>query len=488
MNPTQNTTPSDPPNNQADNPNPSNPQWSEWVEQLEAILDNANKTDPNQPQSPNNTNTENIIPENTLNEIAALYPGDAAQLYQSLNAENRAALLNLATSQFNAAAIAWLDESLVQELAEQLGIKKVARTLAKLDSDDALAVFDDLNPEFRNQLLAWLPPKTKTHIQRGLLFNEETAGRIMQSEVPVAPQSWTVGQTIDWMRSFRKDLISDFYELIVVDPQYKPVGRIPLSRILKNQRNTPLTKLTETRIHPIPANTPQETVANLFKRYALVSAPVVDENGRLLGTITADDIFEVIEDELQQDLLKLVGLRNTSLFGGLHKAMAARLPWLLINLLTVLLAAAVIDAFANTIQRYVALAALLPVVASIGGNAGTQSLAVAVRGLATEVLERGQHARFLKREIAINFLNGLVMATLSGTLAALWFQEPILGIIVAFAMSANLIVAGLAGALVPIILQRIGADPAVSSSVFVTTATDIAGFFILLALASLVFV
>ncbi|MDA7982003.1 MAG: magnesium transporter [Alphaproteobacteria bacterium] len=435
--------------------------------------------------------SDNSPPDNSgadsLPDIAALHPGELAQLYQSLDDDRRQTLLRESGARFNAAALAWLDESLVQEVAETLGAAKVARALSEMDSDDALAVFEDLAEDFRDRLFVWLSPATRGHIRRGLQFAEGTAGRIMQSEVPVAPQTWNVGQTIDWMRSFRKDLPTDFYELIVVDPRYHPVGRIPLSRILKNRRATPLTELTETRIHPIAADTSQEAVANLFKRYALVSAPVVDGDGRLLGAVTADDIFEVIEEELQQDLLKLVGLRDAGLFGGLSRSMGSRLPWLAVNFLTVLLAAAVIDAFSGTIERYVALAALLPVVASIGGNAGTQSLAVAVRGLATETLERGQHGRFLRREILISFANGVVMAVLAGGLAGFWFDEPRLGLVVGVAMVANLFVAGLAGGLVPIVLQRIGADPAVSASVFVTTATDIAGFFVLLGLASVVF-
>ena len=422
-----------------------------------------------------------------LAELAELHPGEAAEVYESLDEEGRRVLLRAAGAVFNCQALAWLDDSLIHGAARGLGTGRVAKALTELDSDDALAVFEELDEDFRDELLLRLPPETRGRLRRGMAFGEDTAGRLMQSEVPVAPANWTVGETIDWMRSFRAQLRSDFYELIVVDPTYRPLGRVPISRILKNRRATPLTELAERRLHPIRADAHQEEVAKLFKRYALVSAPVVDESGRLLGTITADDVVEVIEEEMQRDLLQLVGVQDSGLFGGLQSSVRARLPWLSVNFITILLAAAVIDAFSATIERNVALAALLPVVAALGGNAGVQSLTVSVRGLATEILQRPQRWRFVRRELLINLVNGAALAVAGGVLCWLWFGQPRLGAVVAIAILANLLVAGLAGAAVPMALKRLGADPAVSSGVFVTTATDIAGFFILLSLASMAF-
>ena len=427
------------------------------------------------------------LPPDLLDDLQGFHPGEAAYVYQSLNGDERKLLLQLAGAKFPATALAWLDDSLVAQAASALGESAVITALAELDSDDALAVFENLDEETRDGLLTRLPPRTRKHIQQAMVFPEDSAGRLMQTEVPVVPESWTVGQTIDWMRAFRKELTDDFYELIVVDEHYKPIGRTPLSRILQAPRPTALTELFTARIHSVSATTHQEDVARTFKQYALVTAPVIDGNGRLLGVITADDIVDVIEEELSKDMMRLGGVQDGGLFGDLLVTMRARVPWLILNFGTILIAASVIDAFSETIEGYIALAVLLPIVASIGGNAGTQSLTVAVRGLAQRLLERPQRWRFLRRELLINLLNGVVMAALVGGLSAVWFHAPLLGLVVALALLVNIVTAGFAGALIPIVLQRIGVDPAVASGVFVTTITDTVGFFSLLALATLIF-
>ena len=484
----------------------------EWLEQLVAALDEIQEAQEAQeaqadPETTTDTNTEAeagtkadtdteaesqaattpTLPPELLDDLHGFHPGEAAYVYQSLNADERKLLLQLAGDKFPAATLAWLDDSLVAQAASDLGEAAVIAALASLDSDDALAVFENLDEDARDDLLTRLPPRVRKHIQQAMVFPEDSAGRLMQTEVPVVPRSWTVGQTIDWMRAFRKELTDDFYELIVVDAHYKPIGRTPLSRILQAPRPTPLTELFTARIHSLSASAHQEDVARTFKQYALVTAPVVDREGRLLGVITADDIVEVIEEELSKDMMRLGGVQDGGLFGDLLVTMRARVPWLILNFGTILIAASVIDAFSETIEGYIALAVLLPIVASIGGNAGTQSLTVAVRGLAQRLLERPQRWRFLRRELLINLLNGVVMAALVGGLSAVWFHAPLLGLVVALALLVNIVTAGFAGALIPIVLQRLGVDPAVASGVFVTTITDTVGFFSLLALATLIF-
>ena len=260
------------------------------------------------------------LPPDLLDDLQGFHPGEAAYVYQSLNGDERKLLLQLAGAKFPATALAWLDDSLVAQAASALGESAVITALAELDSDDALAVFENLDEETRDGLLTRLPPRTRKHIQQAMVFPEDSAGRLMQTEVPVVPESWTVGQTIDWMRAFRKELTDDFYELIVVDEHYKPIGRTPLSRILQAPRPTALTELFTARIHSVSAT----NVARTFKQYALVTAPVIDGNGRLLGVITADDIVDVIEEELSKDMMRLGGVQDGGLFGDLLVTMRAR--------------------------------------------------------------------------------------------------------------------------------------------------------------------
>lgn len=307
----------------------------------------------------------------------------------------------------------------------------------------------------------------------------------MQREVVAVPEFWTVGKTIDYLRSASDTLPADFFDIIVVSPSYHVTGEIPLRRLVCAKRSEKLETLKLEDAHPIPAEMDQEEVADIFRRDNILSAPVVDENGRLLGIITIDDIIDVIDEEAQEDFLKLAGVEDSDLYRAILSTTSKRFRWLFVNLLTAILASAVISFFDATIEQIVALAVLMPIVASMGGNAGTQALTVAVRALATRELSETNAWRIIGKETAVGTLNGALFAVLAGIATALWFASPMLGGVIAMAMIINLIVAGMFGAGIPIVLQRMGADPAVASAVFLTTVTDIVGFFAFLGLAAL---
>jgi magnesium transporter len=323
-------------------------------------------------------------------------------------------------------------------------------------------------------------------VEEGLTFEEETAGRIMQREVVAIPQFWTVGKTLDYLRALQSNLPEEFYDIFVVDPMYHVVGEVPLSAILRAARTDKLHELARDTIHTIAADTDQEDVAMRFRRDNLTSAPVVDDDGRLLGVVTVDDVVNVIDREAEEDVLKLAGLSRTDLYRAAFGTARSRFSWLFINLLTAILASAVISMFEASIDQIVALAVLMPIVASMGGNAGTQALTVAVRSLATNELSAVNAWRIIGKETLVGLLNGIAFAAITGVITWAWFADPLLGGVIAGAMIFNLIAAGLAGVGIPVLLNRIGIDPAVASTVFVTTITDVLGFFLFLGLAGIV--
>jgi magnesium transporter len=317
-----------------------------------------------------------------------------------------------------------------------------------------------------------------------LSYPEESAGRLMQRETVAVPSAWTVGETIDYMRE-SEDLPDDFYDLFIVNPKHLPIGAIPLSRVLRSRRPVRLTEIMDTDLHLLPIAMDQEDVAYQFRQYGLVSAPVVDEAGRLVGVITVDDVVHVIDEEAEDDLMKLGGVTETDLYSAALDTAKARFSWLVVNLLTAILASVVIGLFQDSIKKAVALAVLMPIVASMGGNAGTQTLTVAVRSLAMKDLTAANALRFVGKELLVGSFNGLTFAVLTGMVAWLWFDSPGLGLLMATAMIVNLLVASLSGTLIPLGLERLGVDPAIASSVFLTTVTDVVGFFAFLGLAAL---
>lgn len=407
-----------------------------------------------------------------------------ADLYEHLNEDHRGKIFESLPDFFTADFFSELETELRAHTLAKLPAVKVAEIISDLDSDDALDIIVDLDSQFQNEVIRKLSPKNRLHLQEGLNFPEESAGRLMQREFVAVPQFWSVGKTIDYLRA-DSDLPEYFSDLFVITPTYKVVGEIPLNRLVRAPRNERIENLTLEESHAIPAMMDQEDVALIFKREDLLSAPVIDEDERLIGVITVDDVVDVIHEEAKEDLLRLAGLDGDDLYSAVFTTGIARFRWLFVNLLTAILASLVISLFEGTINQIVALAVLMPIVASMGGNAGTQALTVAIRALATKQVSRSNMWRLIGKEGIVGALNGSAFAIIMGIITSLWFGDMVLGGVIAIAMVINLFVAGFAGAGIPILLDRLGSDPAVSSSVFLTTITDVVGFFAFLGLAAL---
>jgi magnesium transporter len=417
--------------------------------------------------------------------LGALHPADVADLMGFLSAEYRDEVLAHLAPEALAEILSELDTEIREEVLETVAPATLAKALEELDSDDAADVVDDLEDDKRVQVLAAMPETERTAIESSLAYEDETAGRIMQREVVAAPQFWTVGQTIDHFRKEADDLPELFFDIYVVDPSYKPVGATPVSHLLRARRDTPLAQIMEP-VTEIPVGMDQEEVAYIFDKYHLISAPVVEPGGRLVGQITVDDIVGVIQEESEEDILALAGVSDAGRNADVLDIIRARLPWLAINTLTAALAASVIRAFEGEIAKLVTLAVLMPIVASLGGNAGTQALAVAVRALASKELSSVNAYRTVFREMAVGLANGAALAVATGGVVYLLFHDARLSVTFGLALVINLFVASLAGVLAPLALERMGRDPAVSSSVFVTFATDFTGFFAFLGLAAVI--
>jgi magnesium transporter len=411
---------------------------------------------------------------------------DKADLLEKINNEQRQEFLKLYDDLFEAEVFSYLQEDIRKNILEGMGAYQIATLISELDSDDALDLILPLEEEFQQEIIRKLSSKTRVILEEGLSFPEDSAGRLMQREFVAVPQFWTVGKTIDYLRAATVDLPDEFYDVIVIDPSYHVVGEIPLHRLIRSNRSEKIELLSLDDTHPIPATMDQEEVAEIFRNENIASAPVVDEDGRLIGIITYDDVIDVIDEEAQEDMLKLGGVEEDDLYSSILKTTNSRFRWLFVNLLTAILAAVVISFFEATIEQIVALAVLMPIVAGMGGNAGTQALTVAVRALATKEISSTNAWRVIGKETAVGLLNGIVFALVIGTVAALWFHDIKLGGVIGAAMVTNLVVAGFFGAGIPIILDRMGTDPAVSSAVFLTTMTDVIGFFVFLGLASII--
>ncbi|MBB4799836.1 magnesium transporter [Brevundimonas bullata] len=414
-----------------------------------------------------------------------LHPADVADLMGFLTSEHRAVVVQWLPPELLADTLPELDDGIREEVLERVPHLTLAEALQELDSDDAAAVVEDLEDDQREKVLAAMPEGDRAAIESSLGYPEDSAGRLMQREVMAAPLFWNVGDTIDHVRRQGEDLPELFFDIYVVDPLNRPVGGVAISRLLRAPRETPLSELMQP-VNAIDVDVDQEEVAYIFEKYNLISAPVVDTGGRLVGQLTVDDIVHIIQEENREDILRLAGVSDEDRASGVFEIVRGRVPWLGINLFTAVLGAGVIAFFEGTIEQIVALAVLMPIVSAIGGNAGTQALAVTVRALATRELTSSNAVRTFWREMMVGLVNGLVLSPLIGLAAGVWFQDWRLGAVIATAMILNLLVAATVGVLTPLTLSKLKFDPAVSSAVFVTATTDFFGFLIFLGLATIV--
>jgi magnesium transporter len=416
-------------------------------------------------------------------DVASLHQSEIGDLIEALMPDQRRALVELMGVDFDFTALTEVDDAIRMDIVDNLPNAQIAQAVQDLDSDDAVYILEDLDQEDRDEILAQLPFTERIRLRRALDYPEETAGRRMQTEFVAVPPFWTVGQTIDYMRE-DQNLPDSFSQVYVIDPTFRLLGAIDLDRILRTQRTVKIEDIMHETRHAIPATMDQEEAAQVFEQYDLLSAAVVDENERLVGVLTIDDVVDVIQEEAEEDLMRLGGVGDEELSDSVLAISRSRVPWLLVNLVMAFLAASVISLFDATIQEIVALAILMPIVAGMGGNAGSQTMTVTVRALATRDIDIYNAGRVIRREIGVGLINGVIFAVLIGAVAGFWFSNADLGGIIAAAMVINLLTAALFGILVPLLLDRFGADPAVASAVFVTTITDVVGFFAFLGLAT----
>ncbi len=415
-----------------------------------------------------------------------LHAADIADLLEQVSPDRRERIVRLFEPGIDGEILSEIDESIREEVIGYLSPHVLTEAVRELESDDVVDIIEDLEPDQQQAILSALEDSDRVAVESAMTYPEYSAGRMMQREVVVGPEHWTVGEAIDFMRS-HDDLPDEFYHMVLVDPRYRPVGYVTLGRILGSRRETKLRDLSEDSFSTILVTEPEGEVAYVFNQYHLISAPVVDAEGRLVGVITIDDAMAVLDEEHEEDILRLAGVGDESrLSDTVADTTKRRFPWLAVNLVTAILASLVIAQFEDTISQFVALAVLMPIVASMGGNAGTQSLTVAVRSIATKDLTGSNVWRVIRRETLVGLINGLIFAVVMGVVGVIWFGSPVLGLVIATAMVINLVVAGLAGTIIPVALDRMKVDPALASGAFVTTVTDVVGFLAFLGLAALV--
>ena len=413
-----------------------------------------------------------------------LHPADIADLMEQIDERDRANLLALWQGGMDGDILSELGDDLREEVIDALGPAELADAVRDLESDDVVDLVEDLDPAQQDQVLDALDAGGRLIVEQALAYPEESAGRLMQMEVVRAPSHWTVGETIDFLRA-SDDLPEQFYHVILVDPRMKPVGYVTLGRLLGTPRAIQMTELQEDSFRTFRVDQDEEDVAYAFNQYHLISAPVVDEDDRLVGVITIDDAMIVLDEEHDKDILRLAGVdAESNLTDKVIATTKRRFPWLAVNLVTAIFASLVIAMFEEVIAGLVALAVLMPIVASMGGNAGTQSLTVAVRSIATKDLTGANVWRVIRREVLVGLVNGTIFAMVMGIVGWVWFGEPMLGVVIALAMIINMVMAGLAGTAIPVLLERMGIDPALASGAFVTTVTDVVGFLAFLGLAA----
>lgn len=416
--------------------------------------------------------------------VRPLHAADHADLIERYSGRARERLVTVLGRYFDPETLTYLDDLVREEVIPLLDEEVLTNAVQELESDDAVEILGELDEDEQARLLEALPESERAIVEEGLNYEEETAGRLMQRELVTVPEHWTVGQTIDFLRT-NAALPNSFYDIFVIDPARRPLGKLSLSRMLRSKRPVLVKDIMLKDFHKVPVVMDQEDVAMLFRQYGLVSAPVVDANDRLLGMITVDDVVEVMNEEAEEDILRLGGVANDDLHGGLLNTTKSRFSWLAVNLVTAVLASGVIGAFETTIDKIVALAILMPIVASMGGNAGTQTLTVAVRALSMRELSSTNAMKFVLKEMTVGSLNGIMFALIAAGVCWAWFGDWQIAAVMALAMVINLFVAGLSGTLIPITLERLKIDPAVASTVFLTTVTDVVGFFTFLGLAAL---
>ena len=413
-----------------------------------------------------------------------LHQADIADLLEQVNAYDRARLIRLYDREFDGEILSELDESIREEVIGILAPHVLAEAVRELDSDDVVDLVEYLEEPQQEAILDALEESDRVAVEQALSYPEGSAGRLMQREVVMAPEHWNVGQAIDYMRG-SDNLPDQFYHIVLVDPRLHPIGNVTLGKVMAARREVPLADLTEEIFKLIPVDQDEEDVAYAFNQYHLISAPVVDAEGRLVGQITIDDAMIVLDEEHEEDILRLAGVGESSLADRVIDTVKGRFPWLAVNLVTAILASLVIAQFDAVIAQFVALAVLMPIVASMGGNAGTQSLTVAVRSLATRDLTGANVWRVIRREVLVGLANGVAFAVTMGIIGYLWFGSVGLALVIGAAMVINLVVAGLAGTVIPVLLEKAGVDPALASGAFVTTVTDVVGFFAFLGFAAL---
>ena len=409
------------------------------------------------------------------NSLKELHPSDSADIIENLSIENRSKLIELEGFNIEPEIFVELNESIQSEILLLLSINSIANLLKKLESDDAITILENIDQSKKDSVLNLLPPQDRFLLEEGLGYPEDSAARIMQREFTAIPSNWSVGQTIDYLRE-GKNLPDEFLEIFIVDTDFKPIGTVPSSKVLRTPRDSKMNSIMREMQVLIPVNMDQEEVGHTFENYNLTSAGVVDKNNKLVGMITSDDILTIVKEEAEEDVLRLAGVGDEEITEGIFKKTKRRFNWLLLNLFTAFLATWVISIFGATIEQMVALAFLMPIVASMGGNAGMQTLAVTIRAIATQELSSTNISKTVSKEFAIGILNGIIFAIISSVIVFLWFKDLNLSIIIAVSMILNMIVAGLFGILVPVTLKKFKVDPAISSSVFVTTITDVIGF------------
>ena len=412
-----------------------------------------------------------------------LHESEMADILEAVGEDYRNKVVELAGVDFDFAALTEVDEAIRLDIVDNLSNAQVADAVRDLDSDDAVFILEDLGSEDREDILAQIPFQERIRLRRSLEYPEESAGRRMQTEFVAVPPFWTVGQAIDYIRA-GEDLPERFSEIFTIEPTFKLAGVLPLDTMLRAKRDVVIADIHETNSHPIEAVLDQEEAAQVFEQYDLLSAPVVDENERLVGVLTIDDVVDVIQEEAAEDIKRLAGVGDEELSDSVRSIARSRMVWLGINLATAILASMVIGMFDATIEQMVALAILMPIVASMGGNAGTQTMTVAVRALATKDIDTYNARRTIRKELQVGLLNGLAFAVIIGFVTLIWFGEPSLGIVIGIAMIINMVFAAASGILIPIALDKFNIDPAIASGVFVTTVTDVVGFFAFLGLAA----
>ncbi len=409
------------------------------------------------------------------NSFREMHPSDAADIIEHLNESDRENLIKLNNFRIDPQVFVELNESVQTEIIKYLSTDSIVYILKNLESDDSIKIIENLSDENKNEILSSLPPKDRFVLLESLSYPEDSAARIMQREFTAIPSNWSVGQTIDYLRE-NKDLPEEFLEIFVVDNEFKPIGTVPASKVLRTSRDSKMISIMNESQLSIPVDMDREEVGHLFENYNLNSACVVDKNNKLVGMITSDDVLTVLKEEAEEDALRLAGVGDEEITDGVLKKTKRRFNWLLLNLFTAFLATWVISIFGATIEQMVALAFLMPIVASMGGNAGMQTLAVTIRTIATNELTKNNFTQNILKEFFIGILNGIIFAIISAIIVQLWFKDIQLSFIISISMVLNMIVAGLFGILVPITLKKFKIDPAIASSVFVTTITDVIGF------------